>query len=60
MTAYRYKLMVQRGTSEESYFMDATEKTNPLARKLWEQRMKGHSDTFVNGDECNMFTINTH
>ena len=43
----RYQLIVQSGTSEESYFADATEENNPVAKKLWERIMRGNPRAFV-------------
>ena len=43
----RYQLIVQSGTSEESYFADATEENNPVAKKLWEKIMRGNPRAFV-------------
>ena len=42
-----YNLMVLGGTADESYFSEATEDSNPVAKALWNTRMKGNRNAFV-------------
>ena len=48
----KYTLVVMSGTADESYFMDATDYTNPVAKALWEARMKDNPSSFVKSNSA--------
>ena len=42
-----YRLIVTRGSSDEAYFSEATETTDPTAKQIWDVYMKDSPNSFV-------------
>ena len=42
-----YRLIVTRGSSDEAYFSEATETTDPKAKQIWDVYMKDSPNSFV-------------
>ena len=47
LTLSGYQLIITSGTADVSYFSEATDENNPIAKQIWDTKMANHPEAFV-------------